>query len=479
MESVLYPSLRHLLLKDDTIDCRYGGKCYNTSSTHENTYRHPDFCPDDGYCRNMSDDHLLANRHLPLCRYALQCLKKTIPDHARQYRHCNRSCPKGSFCVKFHNQLHIETLSHPFLTPCPLTPYNCPQHDELILNFPAVSNEIKLHCYWFAHICYRGRQCTDTSEQHIQTYVHVARNFCPHDGQCNNLMNEDHLNSYSHSGHRDVRPLCKDGATCLQRQNTTHVIDYRHEDTYCFRVAPYFGFHEDTNYIQNQCDMLARVNQYVFSEEHQNLIIPNDIINFIRVLQPMHRCKREVFESILLQGHLMSLYYMDLLKETDRVVDQIWTQMQEMVEVYRKQNLEQTVHEFIRSLVQNEFKIGEEQLTENLDDVISNRIQFYENILTYSCLSKEQVDIIRERSVTVAKASLHLYHDRPGIQHGADKYFGTDKHVFGILGPNLGHRYGDIMILFKREVMLHPDANFAMQAATTFGEKGRAYKWRP
>ena len=103
---------------------------------------------------------------------------------------------------------------------------------------------------------------------------------------------------------------------------------------------------------------------------------------------------------------------------------------------------------------------------------------FCENKLKDSCLDKEQIHSIRECSVDVAKKSLLLYQQRPGIQHGADKDFGTDKHVFAILGPNLGHRYGDIMILFKREIIQHPHTNFAIQAATTF-RRERAYKWRP
>ena len=474
----IYPSLHRLQLKSGISDCRYRGKCYNTSWKHRDTYRHPDFCPNNGYCRDMSDKHLLDNQHLPLCPYALQCHRKMIPDHSRQYRHCNRSCSKGSFCVKFHNTAHTEARSHPFLTPCPGTPYNCPKHDEYILKAPDVSNEIKAHCYWFAHACYWGRQCPDTSEKHIQTNIHVARHFCPYGPQCSYLTNEDHLNSYAHVGHIDLRLPCTNGTFCLHQHNVEHVLFYRHEGAHHFRVAPYFGFHEDVDYVQNQCDMLARVNQYAFSEGYQHTTFPRDIAKFVRVLQPMHRCKRNVFESILLHGHLMSSYYMDFLNKANPVAQQIWTQMQKEVEVHRNPNLEQTVCEFILSLVQKEFQNAEKELTDNLDSVVDKRIQFCENKLKDSRLGKEQVDAIRDHSVAVAKASLGLYQDRPGIQHGADKDFGTDKHVFAILGPNFGHRYGDIMILFKREVMQHPDANFAIQAATTF-DSGRAYKWRP
>lgn len=474
----IYPSLHYLQLKTGISDCRYRGKCYNTSQKHRDTYRHPDFCPHNGYCRDMSDKHLSDHQHVPLCRYALQCHKKMMPEHSRQYRHCNLSCSKGSFCAKFHNTAHTEARSHPFLTPCPWTPYNCPQHDEYVLNTSNVSNEIRAHCYWFAHVCFWGRQCNDTSEEHTQTNIHVARHFCPYGPQCSYLTNEDHLNSFAHVGHIDLRLPCTDGATCLHQNNKEHVLWYRHENTYHFRVAPYFGFHEDIDYVQNQCDMLARVNQYVFSREHQHATVPRDIAKFVQVLQPMHRCKRMVFESILLHGHLMSSSYMDFLNKADGVADQVWTQVQKQVEVHRNLRLEQAVREFILSLVQMEFHNVEKELKDNLHDTIDKRVQFCENKLKESCLDEGQIDSIRKLSVAVAKSSLSIYQCRPGIQHGADKDFGTDKHVFAILGPNLGHRYGDIMILFKREIMQHPDANFSIQAATTFGS-GRAYKWRP
>ncbi|CAF4577394.1 unnamed protein product, partial [Didymodactylos carnosus] len=50
--------------------------------------------------------------------------------------------------------------------------------------------------------------------------------------------------------------------------------------------------------------------------------------------------------------------------------------------------------------------------------------------------------------------------------------------VFSILGPHTGQYYGDIVIVFKHELMLHPDANFTVQAATTFNS-GITHKFRP
>ena len=120
--------------------------------------------------------------------------------------------------------------------------------------------------------------------------------------------------------------------------------------------------------------MLTKVNRYIFLEEHQHTTLPRDIVNFVRVLQPMHRCNRGVFESILSQGHLMSSCHMNLLNEAQQVSEQIWTQLQKQVEVHRNPGLEETVREFILSLVQKEFQNAERELTDNPESEVHKRI---------------------------------------------------------------------------------------------------------
>ena len=64
-----------------------------------------------------------------------------------------------------------------------------------------------------------------------------------------------------------------------------------------------------------------------------------------------------------------------------------------------------------------------------------------------------------------------------GIGYDPDIALGTDKHLFSILGPHTGSHYGNIIIIFKQEVMNHPDSNFSIQAATSF-HSGKGYQWR-
>jgi hypothetical protein len=94
-------------------------------------------------------------------------------------------------------------------------------------------------------------------------------------------------------------------------------------------------------------------------------------------------------------------------------------------------------------------------------------------------LTPDEINSIRRRAIRIAEASLELHKNPMGIGHVPDELFGTNDHVFSILGPNLGSYYGDIFIVFKRELMFHPDSNFSIQAATTYGQSANAYKNRP
>ena len=65
-----------------------------------------------------------------------------------------------------------------------------------------------------------------------------------------------------------------------------------------------------------------------------------------------------------------------------------------------------------------------------------------------------------------------------GIGYKRDQEIGTDKHVFSIIGANMGEAYGDIIIILKRDIMQHPDFNMTITAGTSYLSK-RAYFHRP
>ncbi|CAF4942191.1 unnamed protein product, partial [Rotaria magnacalcarata] len=99
-------------------------------------------------------------------------------------------------------------------------------------------------------------------------------------------------------------------------------------------------------------------------------------------------------------------------------------------------------------------------------------------VILSNILSKSEMQIIKTKAIEIAQASIKLHSNPAGIGHPPDKELGTNRNVFTILGPHLGHYYGDVFIVFKREILHHPDANFSIQAATSYAS-GNCFKWRP
>ena len=100
-----------------------------------------------------------------------------------------------------------------------------------------------------------------------------------------------------------------------------------------------------------------------------------------------------------------------------------------------------------------------------------------ENYLS-NIINRQALDEMKRKAIEIAQASWQLKSKKTGFGHPPDVDLGTVHNVFSILGPNLGKHYGDIYIIFNREILHHPDSNFSIQAATSY-HSGRVFKWRP
>ncbi|CAF0971043.1 unnamed protein product [Rotaria magnacalcarata] len=95
-----------------------------------------------------------------------------------------------------------------------------------------------------------------------------------------------------------------------------------------------------------------------------------------------------------------------------------------------------------------------------------------------AALKSNGMDAIRIQTFSIIRTSINFHTNPSGIGFVQDKLLETDKSVFSAFGPNLGHYAGDIIIVFKCEISPHPDANFSIQAATSFAS-GNAFVLRP
>ncbi|CAF1369525.1 unnamed protein product [Adineta steineri] len=464
--------------------CKYGGECTDNDPKHLNEYDHPDMCKDGNYCINTTKDHLFACRHLPICRYGIKCIEylKSQADHCNAYRHCKTICSYDNCCVQFHDKEHLENTIHSFRPPCPFTPYNC----QIFVTYmqrrsgETITRYIENHCLQYSHVCPFGRLCATKENGHFLTSIHIARQLCSDADQCRKLTDEEHLESYSHPGIRDIRLFCRNpGFKCHHRSDNQHLRKYRHGENHDhLSVVPSSNFNSSINFARNQGAIIQNLNAFMDISGMKRVKITQEILNWIRALQPVHRCNALIFESILVLGHVMSRHFMELLKKPKHVAKAV-LEHSRIRRIFLEHNIpevKQNVHELIKLLVQSEFA------NVAADGILAVDADHDDNVKTVERrlkppLDDRDINAIHKWAVEIAQASIALTSKPMGIGYDVDKKLGTDKHIFSILGPHHGCYYGDIVISFKQEIMFHPDANFSIQAATSF-HSGKIYGQR-
>ncbi|CAF4226148.1 unnamed protein product, partial [Adineta steineri] len=397
-------------------------------------------------------------------------------------------------CTRFHDDKHLQEETHPFRSPpCPFTPFHCQAYNTLSRtnSIKTLPIDIQNHCLKYSHVCRYGRQCHETSDVHLNNTIHVARHMCPYDSKCTKKHNEDHLNSFSHSDIPDIRRLCLyQNYECRDKRKSEHILQYRHNGNYdSSGVINYFGQNRMIDFVSNQEHMLKAIQDYAIHLK-QTLSIPKEIQKFIKGLQPVHRCSKIIFESILVHGHVMSCEHMEHLKKPRFAAQaaQEHKHVRAILDRYKLPKIEDHVRVYIQELISQKYstKYGSNSAfvidssssmtsptPNDFDETICKEERFLK-----SMLKAEEIDRIRKRAIDIAEASWNLQGDPTGIKYAPDKVLGTNKHIFSILGAHFGHYYGDIFLVFKNEVMLHPDANFSPQAATAFNS-GRTFSCRP
>jgi uncharacterized protein (TIGR02452 family) len=485
---------QHSLWFRHRLPCADGGECklLESDSKHASEFEHPEFCRDGGACENLDQHHLKAYRHVPLCRHRRQCVEyNSRPnEHCKNYRHCIPKCRFGHFCVRFHDEEHLQHESHPFKSACPFTPFHCRDYNVLsqAKDIQSLPIAVRNHCLCYSHVCRFGRQCFETSDVHWQNTIHVARHLCAHGDRCTKLHQEEHLNAYSHPGIADIRRLCHhQGWECRDQRKGQHIRQYRHDGNHDQSgVINCFGQNRRIHFVDNQEHMIKAIEHYA----KQPLSVSTEVRKLVRSLQPVHRCSKAIFESILVHGHVMSREHMERLKKPAFAAQTVQEhkRVRAIFDRYKMSTIELHAKEYIRGIVSEEYSKRYTALpaaeamfsgssTLGAPDEYTEIIRKEERFLR-SMIKPEEIDTIRKRAIAIAEASWSLHHSPTGIKYEPDKLLGTDKHVFSILGPHLGHYYGDIILVFKSQVMLHPDANFSPQAATSFAS-GRTFTHRP
>ncbi|CAF1607026.1 unnamed protein product [Rotaria magnacalcarata] len=401
---------------------------------HSNELESTELCRDGGRCKNMDPDHLKAYRHVPLCRYHLECVDfiRGSAEHCRDYRHCKPTCRFGHFCVKFHDEKHLSEENHPFPSPCPFTPFHCRQYNSLCEtnNTRALPIDVQKHCLQYSHVCRYGRQCYETSDIHWKTTIHVIRNICSLGDKCTKIDQDDHLTSFSHPGIADIRRLCPYQANaCRDKQKPEHIKQYRHHGKHdSSGVISCFGQNNKTNFVKNQVRTIQAINKYAKTLNPNNILsIPMEIQKWIKGLQPVHRCSKVIFESILVHGHVMSRSHMENLKNPLFVAQAVQEhkRIRGIFDRYKTPAIEDHVKEYIRAIVSLEYskkhsKTPVTDATPSKTPMPVDSNDYYDTILKKerifpSLIKPDEVIIIKNCAIAIAEASWNLYNSPSGI----------------------------------------------------------------
>ena len=213
--------------------------------------------------------------------------------------------------------------------------------------------------------------------------------------------------------------------------------------------------------------------------------ISKNIFDWIRTVQPVHRCLPDTFVSILRPGHVMRRERMKKLDECILVVDSVFQlhrirQIQALqIEYYKT-----LAYGYVNALVNDEYDPYKFLAVNGAPAIYSTPapvLKFTEekkNSLTAVIGQNDDMKALNDISIRLAKDSHDLHSKSRGIGYGPDEILQTNRQVFNILGPHLGSHYGNIVIVFRREVLHHSDANFSIQSATSY-HSGNAFQWRP
>ncbi|CAF1274206.1 unnamed protein product [Adineta steineri] len=421
----------------DLSPCHYGGQCRDLENNqHCQKYLHPPLCPlmdSSGICQlNNDDDHMILFTH--------------------RIKHSNASNSRND--------------DHSLLPVCPWTPFHCRQYILLSesTNIASLSSDVQNHCREFRHICRFGRQCHETSRLHRETTIHIARDICPDGNNCSKINQENHLYSFTHLGIADIRRLCYYiGSECSDRDQIKHLTRYRHRGNYDHSsVIPYNGLNKEIVFIQNQQEIITTIHRYAESLKFKTpLSISRSIIKCMQSLSPIYQCSKELFELILLHGHVMSTEYIKQLMDSRVVIQTIQQNkfIQKIIISNQNQANEDHINNYIQAISCAEFnkrlqRSSSSSPEENFNDTIRTEEKFLKSILT-----RNEIDKIRDFTIQMIDAVLNL-------SKNIDDAF--EKHITAILAPNLHHNVEDIVLVFKRDVLYHPDANVSIQSKNSF-----------
>ena len=229
-----------------------------------------------------------------------------------------------------------------------------------------------------------------------------------------------------------------------------------------------------------------------FKENHENIsrsldayvggsfTVDPSIVDWARRVRPQHRCKMEIFKSMLLHGTVISSTQMEALARVEGAKRELSAHPR--LADFAKESAK--TQKTDPSITEKSFLAFAEAVVDKVYGLPANpkfqQLKSACSALLAGCQNHSVADL-EKFAVDLANASKELgaKFASMGIHYEVDKQMKTNETVFSILGPHTGHYYGCIILIFKRDIMAHADFSTTCCAGTGYASgNAKKLKWK-
>ena len=481
----------HRFLFTHKLRCKDYTACelYFTDPSHKAEFLHAPECPKQGLCTDVSRTHTQEYTHVPCCPDGVKCSQLGDMAHKMKFRHIVSPCPEGSFCMRFMDPQHRAEFSHPFVEPCPDTPFACSK--------VAGGSKDEEHMKQHSHLCWYGKKCKDLDKpEHTRYWIHASAP-CKDGSECKELS-EDHNGACMHPRAKGYRVLCRnrwcqDYSLDHRQQFAHYVIDPAFSKVIMINVhdpkaddkKAYGDFGVDTMWHMdaeaNARQAIAACDKYAPVRTDTERF--KAIEDWFRKMRPVHMCFADVFLSMINLGGITS----------HRILESLWEDSREFQQTLMTHNRVVALH--IDSAVKEKFRKYSKLYTrvkqaEMKEDLVKRAVAIHDPndpkkdltvvIAIFSNTSPASDDDKTNRSQNrsalvqlagedtvkkfegiidaLLKDISNIMMNCPGIGSSIDINPRTNYTAFAVIGQH-NHDYGksEVVLVFRKEIMFHPD----------------------
>lgn len=211
---------------------------------------------------------------------------------------------------------------------------------------------------------------------------------------------------------------------------------------------------------------------------------PDELVKYVRSLVPVHRANQTVMRAIMRDGGLRSRELQAKLRDqglTDSAMARL-TGHPQLGALLHKHGVRKRDAFTFTNLLRPMLELRLEDLSDDkraeAEARKTGRVRELSALIGTTEDAQETIEALERLAENLAEHTKKAKDMHTGIDYARDEELGTEKHVFSIVGANMGDMYGNVVLIMNPRVMQHPDFNMTITAATSYVSK-RTYFHRP